>query len=173
MPKYIKKATNDFDLRLALELVAMAKATKWESSGCQETTQETCEPAFGKSFRNEVQMLTNKKHRNFAKLHGFITFPWDDAWCNLSFQCSSISQRHLLNRITCLLHSHLRCLMSLMISLRGLVFLKVRRDEESVPVHFKPFCKSYSLYSYRSSCILTFPLTRAYVSMIKYENLGA
>ncbi|GMP49948.1 hypothetical protein CsSME_00016754 [Camellia sinensis var. sinensis] len=50
----IIKATDDFDIRHYIE-----------------TGFEAEEPAFDKSFRNEVQMLTNVRHQNIIKLYGF------------------------------------------------------------------------------------------------------
>ncbi|THF97264.1 hypothetical protein TEA_008092 [Camellia sinensis var. sinensis] len=74
---YIIKATNDFDIKYCIgtggygsvyraqlpngKIVALKKLHRFEAE----------EPAFDKSFRNEVQMLTNIRHRNIVKLYGF------------------------------------------------------------------------------------------------------
>ncbi|CAL5367875.1 unnamed protein product [Camellia sinensis] len=73
----IIKATNDFDIKYCIgtggygsvyraqlpngKVVALKKLHRFEAE----------EPAFDKSFRNEVQMLTNIRHRNIVKLYGF------------------------------------------------------------------------------------------------------
>ncbi|KAF5933566.1 hypothetical protein HYC85_029737 [Camellia sinensis] len=73
----IIKATNDFDIKYCIgtgsygsvyraqlpngKVVALKKLHHFEAE----------EPAFDKSFRNEVQMLTNIRHRNIVKLYGF------------------------------------------------------------------------------------------------------
>ncbi|XP_028094777.1 MDIS1-interacting receptor like kinase 2-like isoform X2 [Camellia sinensis] len=73
----IIKATNDFDIKYCIgtggygsvyraqlpngKIVALKKLHRFEAE----------EPAFDKSFRNEVQMLTNIRHRNIVKLYGF------------------------------------------------------------------------------------------------------
>ncbi|CAL5389264.1 unnamed protein product [Camellia sinensis] len=73
----IIKATNDFDIRHCIgtggygsvyraqlpsgKVIALKKLHRLEAE----------EPAFDKSFRNEVQMLTNIRHRNIIKLYGF------------------------------------------------------------------------------------------------------
>ncbi|THG01255.1 hypothetical protein TEA_008051 [Camellia sinensis var. sinensis] len=73
----IIKATNDFDIRYCIgtggygsvyrvqllsgKVVALKKLHRFEAE----------EPTFDKSFRNEVQMLTNIRHRNIVKLYGF------------------------------------------------------------------------------------------------------
>ncbi|CAL5367869.1 unnamed protein product [Camellia sinensis] len=73
----IIKATNNFDIKYCIgtggygsvyraqlpngKIVALKKLHCFEAE----------EPAFDKSFRNEVQMLTNIRHRNIVKLYGF------------------------------------------------------------------------------------------------------
>ncbi|CAL5387471.1 unnamed protein product [Camellia sinensis] len=73
----IIKATNDFDIRHCIgtggygsvyraqlpsgKVIALKKLHRLEAE----------EPAFDKSFRNEVEMLTNVRHRNIIKLYGF------------------------------------------------------------------------------------------------------
>ncbi|CAL5387461.1 unnamed protein product [Camellia sinensis] len=73
----IIKATDDFDIRHCIgtggygsvygaqlpsgKVIALKKLHRLEAE----------EPAFDKSFRNEVQMLTNIRHRNIIKLYGF------------------------------------------------------------------------------------------------------
>ncbi|THG12790.1 MDIS1-interacting receptor like kinase 2-like [Camellia sinensis] len=73
----IIKATNDFDIKYCIgtggygsvyraqlpsgKVVALKKLHRFEAE----------EPAFDKSFRNEVQMLSNIGHRNIVKLYGF------------------------------------------------------------------------------------------------------
>ncbi|XP_058186919.1 MDIS1-interacting receptor like kinase 2-like [Rhododendron vialii] len=73
----IIKATNDFDLRYCIgtggygsvyraqlpsgKVVALKKLHRLEAE----------DPAFDHSFRNEVQMLTNVRHKNIVKLYGF------------------------------------------------------------------------------------------------------
>ncbi|GMP49950.1 hypothetical protein CsSME_00016756 [Camellia sinensis var. sinensis] len=75
--KDIVKATDDFDIRHCIgtggygsvyraqlpsgKVIALKKLHHLEAE----------EPAFDKSFRNEVQMLTNVRHRNIIKLYGF------------------------------------------------------------------------------------------------------
>ncbi|GMP49941.1 hypothetical protein CsSME_00016748 [Camellia sinensis var. sinensis] len=72
----IIKATDDFDIRHCIgtsgygnvyraqlpssKVIALKKLHRLEAE----------EPAFDKSFRNEVQMLTNIRHRNIIKLYG-------------------------------------------------------------------------------------------------------
>ncbi|XP_059651174.1 probable leucine-rich repeat receptor-like protein kinase At1g35710 [Cornus florida] len=71
------EATNDFDIKYCIgtggygsvykaelpsgKVVALKKLHKLEAE----------EPAFDKSFKNEVRMLTNIRHRNIVKLYGF------------------------------------------------------------------------------------------------------
>ncbi|THG14103.1 hypothetical protein TEA_009361 [Camellia sinensis var. sinensis] len=73
----IVKATDDFDIRHCIgtggygsvykaqlpsgKVIALKKLHRLEAE----------EPTFDKSFRNEVQMLTNVRHRNIIKLYGF------------------------------------------------------------------------------------------------------
>ncbi|CAL5334540.1 unnamed protein product [Camellia sinensis] len=73
----IIKATDDFDIKHCIgtggygsvyraqlpsgKVIALKKLHRLEAE----------EPAFDKSFRNEVQMLTNLRHRNIIKLYGF------------------------------------------------------------------------------------------------------
>ncbi|KAI8533893.1 hypothetical protein RHMOL_Rhmol10G0045800 [Rhododendron molle] len=73
----IIKATNDFDIRYCIgtggygsvyraqlpsgQVVALKKLHRFEAE----------DPAFDHSFRNEVQMLTNVRHKNIVKLYGF------------------------------------------------------------------------------------------------------
>ncbi|XP_058188130.1 MDIS1-interacting receptor like kinase 2-like isoform X2 [Rhododendron vialii] len=73
----IIKATNDFDIRYCIgtggygsvyraqlpsgQVVALKKLHRFEAE----------DPAFDHSFRNEVQMLTNIRHKNIVKLYGF------------------------------------------------------------------------------------------------------
>ena len=73
----IIRATEDFDIRYCIgtggygsvykaqlpsgKVVALKKLHGWESEN----------PAYLKSFENEVQMLSTIKHRNIVKLHGF------------------------------------------------------------------------------------------------------
>ncbi|KAG5527510.1 hypothetical protein RHGRI_028420 [Rhododendron griersonianum] len=73
----IIKATNDFDIRYCIgtggygsvyraqlpsgQVVALKKLHRFEAE----------DPAFDHSFWNEVQMLTNVRHRNIVKLYGF------------------------------------------------------------------------------------------------------
>ncbi|THG11737.1 hypothetical protein TEA_017519 [Camellia sinensis var. sinensis] len=73
----IIKATNDFDIKYCIgtggygsvyraqlpngKIVALKKLHRFKAE----------EPAFDKSFRNEVQMLTNIRHRNIVNLYGF------------------------------------------------------------------------------------------------------
>ncbi|KAL7195402.1 hypothetical protein ACSBR1_035596 [Camellia fascicularis] len=73
----IIKATNNFDIKYCIgtggygsvyraqlpsgKVVALQKLHHFEAE----------EPAFDKSFRNEVQMLTNIRHRDIVKLYGF------------------------------------------------------------------------------------------------------
>ncbi|XP_059644676.1 probable leucine-rich repeat receptor-like protein kinase At1g35710 [Cornus florida] len=73
----IIKATDNFDIRHCIgtggygsvykaqlpsgEVIALKKLHKLEAE----------EPAFDRSFRNEVQMLTEIRHRNIVKLYGF------------------------------------------------------------------------------------------------------
>ncbi|KAL8124481.1 hypothetical protein AgCh_012214 [Apium graveolens] len=75
--KDIIKATNDFDFRYCIgtggygsvyearlpngKVVAVKKLHRLEAEN----------PAFGKSFRNEVQVLTNVMHKNIVRLYGF------------------------------------------------------------------------------------------------------
>ncbi|GMP28934.1 hypothetical protein CsSME_00004269 [Camellia sinensis var. sinensis] len=70
-------ATNDFDIRYCIgtggygsvyraqlpngKVFALKKLHRFEAE----------DPAFDKSFRNEVQMLTKVRHRNIVKLYGF------------------------------------------------------------------------------------------------------
>ncbi|XP_058185542.1 probable leucine-rich repeat receptor-like protein kinase At1g35710 [Rhododendron vialii] len=73
----IIKATNDFDIRYCIgtggygsvyraqlpsgQVVALKKLHRLEAE----------DPTFDHSFRNEVQMLTNVRHKNIVKLYGF------------------------------------------------------------------------------------------------------
>ena len=73
----IIRATEDFDIRYCIgtkgygnvyraqlpsgKVVALKKLHGWESE----------DPAYLKSFENEVQMLSTIHHRNIVKLHGF------------------------------------------------------------------------------------------------------
>ncbi|CAL5334535.1 unnamed protein product [Camellia sinensis] len=73
----IIRATDDFDIRHCIgtsgygnvyraqlpssKVIALKKLHRLEAK----------EPAFDKSFRNEVQILTNIRHRNIIKLYGF------------------------------------------------------------------------------------------------------
>ena len=73
----IIRATEDFDIRYCIgtggygsvykaqlpsgKVVALKKLHGWESE----------DPAYLKSFENEVQMLSIIQHRNIVKLHGF------------------------------------------------------------------------------------------------------
>ncbi|XP_058186958.1 MDIS1-interacting receptor like kinase 2-like [Rhododendron vialii] len=73
----IIKATNDFDIKYCIgtggygsvyraqlpsgKVVALKKLHRLEAE----------DPAFDHSFRNEVQMLTNVRHKNIVKLYGF------------------------------------------------------------------------------------------------------
>ncbi|KAH7845783.1 hypothetical protein Vadar_005965 [Vaccinium darrowii] len=73
----IIKATNDFDIKYCMgtggygsvyraqlpsgKVVALKKLHRLEAK----------DPAFDYSFRNEVQMLTNVRHKNIVKLYGF------------------------------------------------------------------------------------------------------
>ncbi|KAK1383684.1 putative leucine-rich repeat receptor-like protein kinase [Heracleum sosnowskyi] len=75
--KDIIEATNDFDFRYCIgtggygsvyearlpngKIVAIKKLHRLEAE----------DPAFGKSFRNEVQVLTNVIHKNIVRLYGF------------------------------------------------------------------------------------------------------
>ncbi|KAL7256720.1 hypothetical protein ACSBR1_010623 [Camellia fascicularis] len=73
----IIKATNDFDIKYCIGTggygsvysaqLPSGKVVALKKLHCFEAE----EPAFDKSFRNEVQMLSNIRHRNIVKLYGF------------------------------------------------------------------------------------------------------
>ncbi|CAK9162889.1 unnamed protein product [Ilex paraguariensis] len=73
----IIKATDDFDIRHCIGTGGYGSVYKAQLPGGQVFALkklhrlEAEEPAFDKSFRNEVQMLTNLRHRNIVKLYGF------------------------------------------------------------------------------------------------------
>ncbi|CAL5334536.1 unnamed protein product [Camellia sinensis] len=75
--KDIIKATDDFDIRHRIGIggygsVYRAQLPSGKVIALKKLHRlEAEEPAFDKSFRNEVQMLTNVRHRNIIKLYGF------------------------------------------------------------------------------------------------------
>ncbi|GKV48458.1 hypothetical protein SLEP1_g55271 [Rubroshorea leprosula] len=73
----IIKATEDFDIRYCIGTssygsVYRAQLPNGKVVALKKLHQrEAQEPAFYKSFRNEVKMLTEIRHKNIVKLHGF------------------------------------------------------------------------------------------------------
>ncbi|KAK1383685.1 putative leucine-rich repeat receptor-like protein kinase [Heracleum sosnowskyi] len=75
--KDIIKATNDFDYRYCIGTggygsVYEARLPNGKVVAVKKLHQlEAEDPAFRKSFRNEVQVLTNVMHKNIVRLYGF------------------------------------------------------------------------------------------------------
>lgn len=75
--KDIIKATNDFDFRYCIGTggygsVYEARLSNGKVVAVKKLHRiEADDPVFGKSFRNEVQVLTNVMHKNIVKLYGF------------------------------------------------------------------------------------------------------
>ncbi|CAK9162888.1 unnamed protein product [Ilex paraguariensis] len=73
----IIRATNDFDIANCIGTGGYGSVYKAQLPNGQVFalkklhSLEAEEPAFDKSFRNEVQMLTNLRHKNIVKLYGF------------------------------------------------------------------------------------------------------
>ncbi|CAK9186122.1 unnamed protein product, partial [Ilex paraguariensis] len=73
----IIKATNDFDIGYCIGTGGYGSVYKAQLPNGHVFAlkklhrREAEEPAFDKSFRNEVQVLTNLRHRNIVKLYGF------------------------------------------------------------------------------------------------------
>ncbi|KAK7835025.1 mdis1-interacting receptor like kinase 2 [Quercus suber] len=73
----IIKATGDFDIRYCIRIDSYGRIYKTQlPSGKIVALKkfhhlETKEPSFDKSFKNEVKMLTEIRHRNIVKLHGY------------------------------------------------------------------------------------------------------
>ncbi|GMP49943.1 hypothetical protein CsSME_00016750 [Camellia sinensis var. sinensis] len=73
----IVKATDNFDIRHCIGTGGYGSVYKAQLPSSKVIALkklhrlEAEEPAFDKSFRNEVQMLTNVRHRNIIKLYGF------------------------------------------------------------------------------------------------------
>ncbi|KAK2977527.1 hypothetical protein RJ640_025708 [Escallonia rubra] len=72
----IIKATNDFDMRYCIGTGGYGSVYKAELP-CGKVValkklhrQEAAEPTFDKSFKNEVKVLSNIRHRNIVKLYG-------------------------------------------------------------------------------------------------------
>ncbi|GKV52597.1 hypothetical protein SLEP1_g59173 [Rubroshorea leprosula] len=71
------EATEDFDIKYCIGTggygsVYRARLPSGQVVALKKLHQrEAEEPAFDKSFRNEVKMLTELRHRNIVKLHGF------------------------------------------------------------------------------------------------------
>ncbi|XP_028070835.1 MDIS1-interacting receptor like kinase 2-like [Camellia sinensis] len=72
----IIKATDDFDIRHCIGTSGYGNVYRAQLPSSKVIALkklhhlEADEPAFDKSFRNEVQMLTNIRHRNIIKLYG-------------------------------------------------------------------------------------------------------
>ena len=75
------KATEDFDLKYCIGTggygsVYEAKLPNAKTFALKKLhTFEAKQPALDKSFRNEVKVLTNLRHKNIVKLYGFL-FPY-------------------------------------------------------------------------------------------------
>ncbi|CAK9186121.1 unnamed protein product [Ilex paraguariensis] len=73
----IIKATNDFDIEYCIGTGGYGSVYKAQLPNGHLFAlkklhhREAEEPAFDESFRNEVQVLTNLRHRNIVKLYGF------------------------------------------------------------------------------------------------------
>ncbi|XP_028112812.1 MDIS1-interacting receptor like kinase 2-like [Camellia sinensis] len=73
----IIKATNDFDIKYCIGTGGYGSVYRAQLPNGKIVTLKKLhrfkaeEPAFDKSFRNEVQMLTNIRHQNIVNLYGF------------------------------------------------------------------------------------------------------
>ncbi|KAF5933543.1 hypothetical protein HYC85_029714 [Camellia sinensis] len=71
----IIKATNNFDIKYFIRIGSYGSLPNGKIFALKKLHRfEAEEPAFDKSFRNEVQMLTNIRHRNIVKLYGFCLY---------------------------------------------------------------------------------------------------
>ncbi|CAL5325085.1 unnamed protein product [Camellia sinensis] len=68
---YIIKATNDFKIKYCIGTGGYGSVYRAQLPSGKVVAFEAEEPTFDKSFRNEVQMLTNIWHQNIVKLYGF------------------------------------------------------------------------------------------------------
>ncbi|OMO58857.1 hypothetical protein COLO4_34357 [Corchorus olitorius] len=70
-------ATNDFDIRFCIGTGGYGSVYRAELPSGKVVAlkklhrREAEEPAFDKSFRNEIKFLTEIRHRNIVKLHGY------------------------------------------------------------------------------------------------------
>ncbi|KAK8278151.1 hypothetical protein V6Z12_D09G022400 [Gossypium hirsutum] len=80
----IVAATEDFDFRYCIGVGGYGSVYK------AKLPSEAENPTFDKSFRNEIKFLSEIRHRNIVKLHGFCLHRRSILFCNLRDEVNAV-----------------------------------------------------------------------------------